>query len=189
MTEKDDLTAIKVEARKAAFARRKEAQSEARSTRGVSHLLSVVADHKGKVLSGYMPIRTEITPVPVMAAMAAHGPVCVPVIGKVGLPLRFARWTPDCEMTKGSFGADIPAKLTFIEPEVLIVPLLAFDRKGGRLGYGGGFYDRTLERVRAKRPTLAIGYAYSTQEVAAVPLEPTDQLLDAIVTDDGVHWV
>ncbi|MCK8464289.1 5-formyltetrahydrofolate cyclo-ligase [Aliiroseovarius sp. S1339] len=189
MNDQNDLKETKAVARKAAFARRKEAHGEARSAAGVAHLLSIVTQHKGKVLSGYMPIRTEITPVPVMAAMAAYGPVCVPVIGKLGQPLRFALWTPDCEMAEGAFGAYIPAKLEFVDPEVLIVPLLAFDRKGGRLGYGGGFYDRTLEGLRAKRPTLAIGYAYSAQEVEAVPLEPTDQRLDAIVTDSGVHWV
>ena len=187
--DQDVLKTTKADARKAAFARRKEAHSEARSASGVAHLLSVVTQHKGKVLSGYMPIRTEITPVPVMAAMAAHGPVCVPVIEGPDRPLRFALWAPDCEMTEGAFGAYIPAKLEFVEPEVLIVPLLAFDRKGGRLGYGGGFYDRTLEGLRNQRPTLAIGYAYRAQEVISVPLEPTDQKLDAIVTDDGVHWV
>ncbi|GHF00244.1 5-formyltetrahydrofolate cyclo-ligase [Aliiroseovarius zhejiangensis] len=187
--DQDGLKETKARARKAAFARRQAVHSEARSAAGVAHLLSVVMDHKGKVLSGYMPIRTEITPVPVMAAMSAHGPVCVPVIGKPGEPLRFALWTPECEMVEGAFGAFIPATRQFVEPEVLIVPLLAFDRKGGRLGYGGGFYDRTLEGLRDKRPTLAIGYAYSGQEVDAVPLEPTDQLLDAIVTEDGVHWV
>ena len=189
MIDQTDLKKTKDEARKAAFARRKDVHSEARSAAGVAHLLSVVTEHKGEALSGYMPIRTEITPVPVMAAMAVHGPVCVPVIGKLGEPLRFALWTPDCEMTEGAFGAFIPASRQFIEPELLIVPLLAFDRNGGRLGYGGGFYDRTLEGLRAKRPTLAVGYAYSAQEVETVPLEPTDQLLDAIVTDEGVHWV
>lgn len=188
-TDQDDLKTIKARARKAAFARRKDVHSEARSAAGVANLLSVVTEHKGKTLSGYVPIRTEITPVPVMAAMATHGPVCVPVTGQLGEPLRFALWTPDCEMTEGAFGAFIPATRQFVEPDVLIVPLLSFDRHGGRLGYGGGFYDRTLEGLRAKRPTLAIGYAYSAQEVDAVPLEPTDQLLDAIVTDEGVHWV
>lgn len=189
MVDLDDLKNTKAAARKAAFARRKDVHSEARSAAGVAHLLSVVTQHKGKALSGYMPIRTEITPVPVMAAMAAHGPVGVPVIGELGEALRFALWTPDCEMIEGTFGALIPAARQFVDPEVLIVPLLAFDRKGGRLGYGGGFYDRTLEGLRAKRPTLAIGYAYSAQEVDAVPLEPTDQRLDVIVTEDGVHWV
>jgi 5-formyltetrahydrofolate cyclo-ligase len=73
-----------------------------------------------------------------------------------------------------------------MEPEILIVPLLAFNRTGGRLGYGGGFYDRTLEMLRAKRPTLAIGFAFAGQETDDLPLEPTDQPLDLIVTEQGV---
>lgn len=188
MTDQDDLKAIKAQARKAAFVRRGDAHSEARSNAGVTHLMSVITPHKGKAISGYMPIRTEITPVPVMAAMSAHGPVCIPVIQAAGEALKFALWDPGTKLVDGPFGARIPENLEFIEPEVLIVPLVAFDRNGGRLGYGGGFYDRTLEGLRAKRPTLAIGYAYAAQEATDLPLEPTDQPLDAIVTDEGVVW-
>ncbi|SPF77298.1 5-formyltetrahydrofolate cyclo-ligase [Aliiroseovarius pelagivivens] len=183
-----DLTAVKAAARKAAFARRKEAHSEARSALGVAHLISVLSDHKGKVMTGYMPIRTEINPLPAMAAMAAWSSIGVPYIESQGLPLKFASWRPDSDMVDGPFGAQVPAKLEFITPEVVVVPLVAFDRKGGRLGYGGGFYDRTLEGLRAQRPTLAIGYAYGAQQAEDLPLEPTDQPLDAIVTDEGVIW-
>jgi len=73
-----------------------------------------------------------------------------------------------------------------IEPEIVILPLLAFDRRGGRLGYGGGFYDRTLEQLRARRATLAIGFAFAGQEIEQIPLEPTDQPLDLVVTQAGV---
>jgi 5-formyltetrahydrofolate cyclo-ligase len=71
-------------------------------------------------------------------------------------------------------------------PHVLIVPLVAFDRDGGRLGYGGGFYDRTLERLRARQGTVAVGFAWAAQEAARLPLEPTDQRLDMVVTDAEV---
>jgi len=137
-------------------------------------------------LTGFMPIRTEIDPVPAMAEACAHGPVGVPVIIEAGQPLRFSRWTPDVPMKAGAFGAMIPEVDDFFEPEILIVPLLAFSRSGGRLGYGGGFYDRTLEMLRAERPTLAIGFAFAGQESDDVPLEPTDQQLDLIVTEAGV---
>ena len=80
----------------------------------------------------------------------------------------------------------IPETDAFFEPEILIVPLVAFDRQGGRLGYGGGFYDRTLELLRSKRATLAIGFAYAAQEVEELPLEPTDQPLDMVVTEREV---
>ena len=89
-------------------------------------------------------------------------------------------------MESGVFGALVPVRPVFFEPEILIVPLLAFTISGGRLGYGGGFYDRTLEALRAKRPTLAVGFAYAAQEVEALPLEPTDQRLDLIVTETAV---
>ncbi len=149
-------------------------------------LSEVLAGYRGAPLSGFMPIRTEIDPLPAMAEAAAHGPVGVPVITAKGQPLQFARWEPGCPMIEGPFGARIPETRELLEPEVLIVPLLAFDRNGGRLGYGGGFYDRTLERLRAARPTLAIGFAFSVQEMADLPLDATDQPLDLIVTDTEV---
>lgn len=180
-----DLADIKAAARKAAFAARRAAH-EAAAPGEAGHLSQVLAGHRGVPLSGYMPIRTEIDPVPAMEEAAAHGPVCVPVIEGAGLPLKFSRWTPGCALKEGPFGAMIPEQDDFIEPEILIVPLVAFDRNGGRLGYGGGFYDRTLEMLRANRPTLAIGFAYAAQEMKALPLEPTDQPLDMVVTEAGV---
>ena len=153
------LAEIKAAARKAAFARRKAAHAAAGSD--TAALLSqVLAGHRGVPLAGYMPIRTEIDPRPAMEEAALHGPVGVPVIEAAGAPLRFSRWTPGCALKEGPFGAMIPQVDAFFEPEILIVPLVAFDRAGGRLGYGGGFYDRTLQVLRAKRPTLAIGFAY-----------------------------
>ena len=180
-----DLTTIKAEARKAAFARRKAAH-EAAIPGAAGHLSQVLAGHRGVPLSGYMPIRTEIDPLPAMEEAAAHGPVGVPVIQGSGQPLTFSRWEPGCTLKEGPFGAMIPEADDILEPEILIVPLVAFDRRGGRLGYGGGFYDRTLELLRSRRPTLAIGFAYAAQEAENLPLEPTDQPLDMIVTESGV---
>ena len=171
--------------RKAAFAARKAAfAADPGGAAGV--LSSVLAGYRGVPLSGYMPIRTEIDPLPAMAEAAAHGIVGVPVIAGEGQPLQFSRWTPDGPLRDGPFGAQVPAEDDFFDPEILIVPLLAFTRAGARLGYGGGFYDRTLERLRARRATLAIGFAYAAQEVEALPMEPTDQRLDMIVTERGV---
>lgn len=180
-----DLIEIKAEARKAAFVRRKEAHGQVGP--GAAGVLSgLLAGYRGAPLAGYMPIRTEIDPVPAMAEAAAHGPVGVPVIQGEGLPLRFSRWEPEGALRDGPFGAQVPLVDDFFEPEILIVPLVAFDRHGGRLGYGGGFYDRTLELLRAKRGTLAIGFAYGAQEAEALPLEPTDQPLDMLVTETEV---
>ncbi len=177
-----DLAHIKAAARKAAFIRRAAAH-DARSGAPAGHLSEVLAGYRGAPLSGYMPMRTEIDPLPAMAEAAAHGPICVPVIKGEGQPLVFSRWTPGGKMTDGPFGARVPEVDDFITPQILIVPLVAFDRAGGRLGYGGGFYDRTLEGLRARGAVLAIGYAYSAQEAADLPLEPTDQPLDMIVTE------
>ncbi|MBE0552470.1 MAG: 5-formyltetrahydrofolate cyclo-ligase [Rhodobacteraceae bacterium] len=179
-----DLAVIKAAARKAAFAARKEAFA-----RGQGQAAEILADflaaHRGRALAGYMPMRTEIDPLP---AMAAHdGPVGVPVILGAGQPLRFREWSPGAAMVPGDFGALIPAEGAWVEPEVLIVPMVAFDAQGYRLGYGGGFYDRTLEGLRAKRPTLAVGFAFAAQEVEEVPIEPTDQRLDALVTEEGLR--
>lgn len=180
-----DLPQIKAAARKAAFARRKAAH-DAHQGAAAAHLSEVLAGYRGVPLSGYMAIRTEIDPLPAMEEAAAHGPVGVPVITGKGQPLKFARWEPGCALTEGPFGAMIPQEAVYFEPEILIVPMVAFDRSGGRLGYGGGFYDRTLEMLRARRPTLAIGFAYGAQEDAALPLEPTDQPLDMLITEAEV---
>ena len=182
------LAERKAAARKAAFARRKAAyeawQGGTAGLGGAAGPLSrLLAPHAGRVLAGYMPMRTEIDPLPAMAAHA--GPVCVPVIVGDGLPLRFRRWTPGCTMVEGAFGARIPETGDWLEPEVLIVPLVAFDARGYRLGYGGGFYDRTLERLRARHAVLAVGFAFAAQLAADLPLEPTDQPLDKMVTEAG----
>ncbi|NVO23388.1 5-formyltetrahydrofolate cyclo-ligase [Donghicola mangrovi] len=180
-----DLTQVKAEARKAAFARRKEAHANHRPGRA-GELSSFLAGHRGVPVAGYMPIRTEIDPLPAMAEASAYGPVAVPVIEAEGKPLKFRAWEPDCPLIDGPFGAQIPATGEWITPQIVIVPLVAFDRRGGRLGYGGGFYDRTLELLRANGPVLAVGFAYAAQEADSLPLEPTDQPLDMIITEQGV---
>ncbi|QYZ71686.1 5-formyltetrahydrofolate cyclo-ligase [Neotabrizicola shimadae] len=174
----------KAAARKSAFAARKAAFAAGQG-QAAELLADVLAAHAGKRLAGYMAMRTEIDPT---AAMAAHaGPVGVPVILGPGQALKFREWSPGCTMVPGEFGAAIPAEGAWIEPEVLIVPLLSFDARGYRLGYGGGFYDRTLEGLRARGPVLALGFAFDAQEVDEVPTEPTDQRLDAIVTESGIR--
>lgn len=173
----------KATARKAAFAARKEAFARGQG-QAAELLADLLAAHRGRALAGYMAMRTEIDPT---AAMAAHqGAVGVPVILGPGQALRFREWSPGCAMVDGEFGARIPADGAWIEPEVVIVPLVGFDARGYRLGYGGGFYDRTLERLRSRGATLAWGFAFAAQEVAEVPIEPTDQPLDAVLTETGL---
>ncbi|MHA6325721.1 5-formyltetrahydrofolate cyclo-ligase [Roseivivax sp. CAU 1753] len=178
----------KAAARRAGLARR-DAAHVSHGPGRAGPLSAVLAGYRGAPLAGYMPIRSEIDPRPAMAEAAAHGPVAVPVVDGADRPLRFALWTPDCAMTEGAFGACVPAMQSFIVPEILIVPLVAFTRTGARLGYGGGFYDRTLAQLRARGATLAIGFAYAAQEDPDLPQEDTDQPLDLVVTEREVITV
>lgn len=173
---------MKAKARAKAFVRRK-AAFDARPTGQAGVLSEFLAGHRGVPVSGFMPINSEIDPLPAMEEAAAYGPVGIPVIQGKGLPLRFSLWTPGCAMVEGPFRAQIPAIQQEMIPEIVIVPLVAFDRQGGRLGYGGGFYDRTLEGLRARGTVLAVGFAFSAQEADHLPLEETDQPLDFVITE------
>ena len=171
----------KAAARKFALGKRRAAHVSGAGTAG--HLSAVLAGYRGIPVAGYIPIKTEIDPLPAMAEAFAHGPVGVPMIEGAEKPLSFLLWEPDCATQPGPFGVPVPTNAKIFEPEIVIVPLVAFDRNGGRLGYGGGYYDRTLERLRALRPLLAIGFAYAAQEMDALPVEAVDQPLDLIVTE------
>ncbi len=142
-----------------------------------------------EIISGYAPIRTEIDPMPVLSTLHLLGyRTCLPVVTGKGKPLEFRAWTPDTPMIEGAYGAQIPDTSEVLAPELLISPLLAFDRACYRLGYGGGFYDRTLEGLRARRRTYAVGFAYEAQFAKHLPTEPTDQPLDAVVTEAGTYF-
>ena len=184
MTLADD----KALARRQGLARRKAAHGTVDPAPAQAALAQVLAGQGAGVVSGYMPMRSEIDPLPVMAAQSRRGAVCVPVIDGPGLPLRFRAWTPQTGMVAGPFGALVPGAGAFMVPAILIVPLVAFDAAGFRLGYGGGFYDRTLAALRREGDVLAIGFAYGAQEMPDLPREPTDEPLDGVVTEHGVRW-
>ncbi len=175
--------AEKAAARAAALARRAEAHGQGLDLAAQAALAAFLEPHRGTTMAGYMPIKTEVNPLPVMGDHALKGRFGLPVVVGAGQPLIFRRWLPGTTLVPGAFGAMVPEKTGEVVPEVVIVPLVAFDRAGGRLGYGGGFYDRTLERLRAQRPTLAVGFAYAAQEAETLPQDPTDQPLDAVVTE------
>jgi 5-formyltetrahydrofolate cyclo-ligase len=186
----NELTDLKAALRQVAFAHRRDAHATdlaangAASHAAMDHFLAAGLHTGAEVISGFCPIRTEIDPTPLMETLHGAGHrLCVPVIQGRGLALKFREWHPGAAMTEGAFGALVPAAGDWLEPQLLIAPLLAFDADGWRLGYGGGFYDRSLLGLRANRRTLAVGFAYSAQEVDAVPRDPTDQPLDAIVTE------
>jgi len=143
---------------------------------------SLPPDH---VVSGFWPMGDEIDPRPLLLACAAQGCIlALPVVLGRGRPLLFRRWAPGEVLEPAGFGTSVPpATAPEVEPDLLIVPLLAFDRALYRLGYGGGYYDRTLEGLRARRRIRAIGIGYDGQEVPAVPHDHHDQRLDAIATE------
>lgn len=147
------------------------------------HLIAALAPYSGAVLAGYWPMRNEADPRPAMAAHA--GPVCLPVVPGRAAPLLFRRWAGE-PLEPGPFGTFHPAaSQPLLRPRVLIVPLAGFDRAGHRIGYGGGYYDRTLQLLRESGPVTALGLAFAVQEMPAIPAEPLDQPLDLIVTDTG----
>ena len=169
-----------------AVARRRAAASAPAAAEAVrERVLSGLTISEGSVVSAYWPMREELDPRPLMLALAARGlRLCLPAVVANGRPLSFRAWVPGDTLVEARFGTQVPRETAeVLTPDVLLVPLLAFDRQGYRLGYGGGFYDRTLAALRGDRTVLAVGIAYAGQEVAAVPVEATDQQLDALVTE------
>ncbi len=140
----------------------------------------------GAAVSGFWPIGDEIDPRPLMRALAARGhALCLPVTLARGQPLLFRRWQEGDELVAAGFGTFVPKpEAPPLRPDVLLVPLLAFDHRGSRLGYGVGYYDRTLTALRGAGPRImAIGVGFAAQEVTEVPAGPGDQRLDAIATE------
>jgi 5-formyltetrahydrofolate cyclo-ligase len=147
--------------------------------------LAAEAGFQTPIISVYWPIRSELNTRPLIEALAARGyRVTLPVMHKVRHPLVFRDFTPGDDLVKGPYGLSEPAEdRTARDPDILFSPLAAFDRRGFRLGYGGGIYDATLSQLRAKKAVTAIGVAYSCQEVDRVPIEPHDQRLDFLMTE------
>ncbi len=137
------------------------------------------------IVSAYWPMRDEMDVRPLMRRLADAGwQLSLPVVVRRGQPLTFRLWHEDDSLVPAAFGQLEPAvDRPVVAPDLLLVPLLAFDRRGWRLGYGGGFYDRTLAALRSGGRPVAVGVAYAGQEVAAVPHGPHDQRLDWIVTE------
>jgi 5-formyltetrahydrofolate cyclo-ligase len=138
------------------------------------------------LVAGYRPIRGEIDPAPLMQKLAHAGArLCLPA-ARPGQALTFRSWRLGDPLVQGGLGIEEPAEdAPLVTPDLIIVPLSAFDAAGNRLGYGAGFFDRTLEALRLSAPVFALGLAYADHEVAAIPVEPHDQKLDAILTEKG----
>ena len=147
-----------------------------------------IALRDGACVSGFFPLRSEINPVPLMRRLAGGGAkLALPVVVGRGQPLVFRAWSFGAPLGSGVWGIreplpDAPELL----PDVLIVPLAAFDRTGHRIGYGAGYYDLTPQRLRAAKPVTAIGLGFAAQEIARVPATPRDAKLDLVLTEREV---
>lgn len=138
-------------------------------------------------VSGFAPLADEFRLWPLLRRLAADGvALALPVMQGKGKPLLFRAWQPGDQTAPGVWGIAEPTpEKAQVEPDILLVPLLAFDLAGWRLGYGGGFYDRTLRRLRAMQPVLAVGIAFNEQRVDAVPHLDYDERLDWVLTPSG----
>ena len=147
-----------------------------------------LAPQRPPIVSAFLPIRDEPDTRPLLAALAEAGfATALPVTPPRGEPLRFRAWRSGEPLAAGRFGTAEPAAAApEVDPDLVVVPLAAFDGRGFRLGYGAGYYDGALERLRRLKPVFAIGVAFAAQEVDTVPTEPHDQRLDALVTEHGL---
>jgi 5-formyltetrahydrofolate cyclo-ligase len=141
----------------------------------------------GAVVSGFSPMPDELRVWPLLRRLAGEGfRLALPVMQGRGLPLVFRAWAPGDAMDKGVWDiAEPKADKPRLEPDAVLVPLLAFDRQGWRLGYGGGFYDRTLADLRGRKAVTAVGLGYDGQQVDLVPHVSYDQRLDWVLTPSG----
>jgi 5-formyltetrahydrofolate cyclo-ligase len=147
-----------------------------------------VAVPAGACVSGFFALRSEINPVPLMRRLSDAGAkLALPVVIGRGHPLVFRAWSFGAPLGSGVWGIREPLPdAPEVLPDVLIVPLAAFDRTGQRIGYGAGYYDLTLFRLRAAKPVIAVGLAFAAQEIARVPATPRDARLDLVLTEREV---
>ena len=177
--------------RQSAQSRRREVAQAAGSRAGAqlaAHAVSGFGHLAGYAMSGYLAIGTEIDVSPTMAALDERGLItALPVVTGPARPLLFRQWHGDMKLEAGPLGTrHPPPSAPDVMPDLLIIPMLAFDLSGYRMGWGGGFYDRTLAALRRQKQVIAIGAAFAAQQVDKVPIDDHDARLDWIVTEAGL---
>jgi 5-formyltetrahydrofolate cyclo-ligase len=185
-----DVSSLKSALRTQAKARRAEAASVHGAAAGqalASHGLGFCHPASGATVSGFSAIGDEIDPQPLMLRLRADGNrLSLPCMQGKEKPLVFRAWSPGDEMAPAVWGIAEPLpSRAVVQPDIVLVPLLAFDRAGYRLGYGGGFYDRSLAELRAAKSIVAVGIAYDEQILDAIPHLDYDQPLDWVLTPSG----
>ncbi len=187
MSDLERIKDLKAELRRMGMARREAlpatdrvAAAQAIAARGMP-----VAVAPGAIVSGYSPLKSEISPMPLLRRCADDGAVlALPVVIGRGHPLVMRAWAFGAPLASGVWGIREPTPAApEVFPDILIVPLLAFDRRGHRVGYGAGYYDMTLARLRDMKKVTAIGIAFAAQEIDAVPTTPRDAPLDLVLTE------
>ena len=190
MTTTIPIDELKADLRKTAFARRdalsaadRQAAAEAIAARPFPIPIA-----PGVIVSGFSPLKTEINPLPLMRRLADAGTkLALPVVAGRGKPLIMRSYVFGQTLNEGVWGIREPKDdAPEVDPDILIVPLAAFDRRGNRIGYGAGYYDMTINRLRSRKPVVAVGIAYAAQEVPEVPTTPRDARLDLVLTERDV---
>ena len=183
---KSDLRAAALAARDALSGEQRTAAALALAARGLP--VEIARGVRGVIVSGYAPIRGEIDPVPLMRALASQGArLALPAVLARGKSLAFRAWSPNDRLMMGPLGILEPSPAAAeVIPDIVLVPLAAFDRLGHRIGYGAGHYDHTLAHLRKVKPIAAIGLAFSAQEIDAVPALQHDERLDYVLTETKV---
>jgi 5-formyltetrahydrofolate cyclo-ligase len=177
---KSDLRTAALARRDALSDEHRNAAAEAVTKRGLPFDIK-----PGAVVAGYSPIRSEIDPTPLMRALAAQGArLALPAVTARGKLLIFRVWSPGDRLMLGPLGILEPSPAAAeLVPDIMLVPLAAFDRSGHRIGYGAGHYDTTLAHLRKVKTAIAVGVAFAVQEIKSVPVQPHDVALDYVLTE------
>jgi len=187
MTPSQSLADLKAKLRASALEKRDAmpAQARAAAAETIAARPLPVAVMPGTLVSGFSPIRSEINPLPLMRRFADAGAsLALPAIAGRGMPLIMRAWAFGAPLARGQWGIREPqADAPEVDPDIVLVPLAAFDRRGFRIGYGAGYYDMTIGKLRAMKPVVAVGIAYAAQEIASVPVTPRDARLDLVLTE------
>jgi 5-formyltetrahydrofolate cyclo-ligase len=164
------------------------AEQRAKAAEAIAARPFPLAIRPGMIVSGFSPLKTEINPMPLMRRLAEAGAqLALPVVAGRGHPLIMRAFAFGDTLASGQWGIREPkADAAEVVPDILLVPLLAFDRRGNRIGYGAGYYDMTIAKFRASKPVVAAGIAYAAQEVDTVPVTARDARLDLVLTEREV---
>jgi 5-formyltetrahydrofolate cyclo-ligase len=186
----DSVSELKAILRKDALIRRDAipAAERAQAAEAIAARGLPLAIKPATIVSGFMPLKTEINPLPLMRKLEAAGAqLALPAIAGRGKPLIMRAFAFGDELASGQWGIREPkADAPDVAPDILLVPLLAFDRSGHRIGYGAGYYDMTIAKFRSMKQVVTVGIAFAAQEIGEVPVTSRDARLDLVLTERDV---